>query len=63
LDGVFKGKRLPTGPGHKLEDNIEMYLAETEWGTVRYVKMAEVWISGGLSNELTSIKCGHFLNN
>jgi len=42
---------------------LESILQITEWGTVRYVKMAEVWISGSLGNELTSIKCGLFLNN
>jgi hypothetical protein len=26
----------------------EIYLAETEWETVRSVKLAEAWISGGL---------------
>ena len=45
---------------------ILKYFAETEWETVRCVKLAEVWsvaISGVESNELTSIKCWNFLNN
>jgi hypothetical protein len=49
LDRGSKGKRLLTCPGHKLEDNIEIHLAETERETVRCVKLAEVRISGCLS--------------
>jgi len=46
--GGSKGKRILNTPGHTLEDNFKTYLAETEWETVRCVKLAEVWISGGL---------------
>jgi hypothetical protein len=48
LDGRSRGKRPLTSPSRRWEDNIKIYVEETEWETVTCFKFAEVLMSGGV---------------